>query len=263
MKVQAPSTFLRAQSLESASFRRSRMAFIIEEGVWKQFPDMLLVVAYAEGIDNEGGNADLEKAIRDLHVGTRAGWKYENAQSHPHVAAWRAAFRDAMNLSSQKYPSSIEALARRVLSGKAVATINPVVDFYNMVSVRYVVPVGGWDVDELVGGDVVLRHTTGDDTFSELGTTGMVRVEPGEVTYADAKELITRHFVWRQSEEAKVTSRTRRLFLVSEILPEVGGDVAESVRNAVADGLREYFDVEADTRVLQRGTERWDWDRAG
>lgn len=238
------------------------MSFFVEDAIWERFPGMTLVVAYADGIDNTVDNPALSAAVEDVQRKTKDNWQHVNAQSHPLVAAWRNTFRSVMGLKGSNFPSSVEALTKRVLNGKGISSINPIVDFYNAVSLRHTVPAGGWDVDGLAGGDIHLRHTTAGETFHELGAPAAVVVSAREVCYADEKALITRHFVWRQSEEAKVTPQTRRLFLVSEILAEGGDATAAEVENAFENGLRDYFGVTARTATLRPGDRRWDWPEA-
>ena len=66
---------------------------------------------------------------------------------------------------------------------------------------------------------------------------------PGEVAYADGQTILTRHFVWRQAKTALITQSTRSVFLVSEVLGELGNGVAENVLNDLSAGLQVYFDV--------------------
>jgi DNA/RNA-binding domain of Phe-tRNA-synthetase-like protein len=131
------------------------------------------------------------------------------------------------------------------------------------VSLRHVVPVGGWDADQFAGGDIILRESRAGDSFQELGATAdSVPVEPGEICYSDDATLITRHFVWRQSEEAKVTAKTRSLFLVSELIPPADEDVASRVVSTFEEGLRAYFGVGCRSAVLTSGSTLWDWSNA-
>ena len=235
------------------------MSFIVEDTIWNMFPGMQLVVAYADGIDNSYYNQELANDFRMAQQDLKTKWTYPNAQSHPSIAAWRTTFRSAMGLKGGDFPSSIEALVKRVISGKGIGSINSVVDFYNLLSLQYVVPVGGWDADGLADRDIELRLTRSGESFRELGAPSAVTVDAGEVCYGDAKALITRHFVWRQSEEAKVTAGTRRVFLVSEILPAVGAEVAAEVARAFSDGLSSYFEVGSRGKILSSGDNRWDW----
>jgi len=235
------------------------MAFYIDPAVWEKFPGMRLVVAVAAGLDNQTDRPEIRQLLDAVQEELEDGWQYENPQSHPRVQAWREAFQ-RIGVKGKDFPSSIEALIRRVVSGKRLANINPLVDFYNAVSLRFVVPAGGWDLEGLAGGDIQLRLTREGDRFQELGgQAGPVAVAAGEVSYADAEAIITRHFVWRQSEQAKAVPETRAVFLVSEILPVAGSDLAEDVESAFVEGLRESFGATAQSAILEPGTPRWSW----
>lgn len=231
----------------------------VHSAVWSQLPGASISLAYAEGLNNRLDRPRLYKDIEAHYADTRYNWPHENAQSDPHIAAWRATMRNSLQLSSQSYPSSLEALVRRVLKHGVPPSINPLVDFYNSVSVRHLVPVGGWDIDGLADGTVFLRHTREHDTFRALGGSDRVTVNPGEVAYADTEEVITRHLVWRQSEKAKITPETTRILLVSEILPEPELDKAAAVCASFSAGLLTYFDVKAITAVLDSRNDHWCW----
>ena len=78
----------------------------------------------------------------------RSASDHDNPQSHPRVAAWRTAMSE-VGISGRKFPSSIESLLRRAFKGGGPPHINPLVDFYNAVSLRHVVPAGGFDLYEI------------------------------------------------------------------------------------------------------------------
>jgi DNA/RNA-binding domain of Phe-tRNA-synthetase-like protein len=235
------------------------MAFVVDQAVWDLFPGTRLVVAYGEGLDNRAERPVIRESLMEEQRRLKQSWPYQNAQSHPAVAAWREAFR-RMGVSGKQFPSSIEALCRRVLAGGEVARISPLVDFYNALSLACVVPVGGWDLDGLHGQDIVLRRTVGGEPFRELGQPETTPVGAGEVAYLDAHEVITRHFVWRQSDTGKMLPATRRFFLVSEVLPEAGPDAAARVERAMLTGLQNHFGVAAQSAVLDAGERTWAWD---
>lgn len=243
--------------LGTTAAARAKMALTIGEAVWDRFPGMLLVVAAARDVENQARRPAIAEELARIAARLPVTWGYGDAASHPHVAAWRSALANAG--VAKKFPSAIESLARRVLAGKPLAHINPVVDFYNTVSLTHVVPVGGWDLDGVAGGDIHLRVTAGGERFRELGSDATAIAGPGEISYADDEELITRHFVWRQSEKAKISGATRRLFLISEILAEVGPAVADEVRSAFAAGLERHFAAKAVTEILDARHRRWNW----
>jgi DNA/RNA-binding domain of Phe-tRNA-synthetase-like protein len=226
---------------------------IVDEKIWDLFPGMRLVVAVAEGLDNVAERPGLEAAWRGVWAeAAEEARRYGNARSHPQVGAWREAM-GAVGVSGRRFPSSIEALLRRALKGGEPPLLNPLVDFYNLVSLKHTVPVGGYDLDG-VGDLLELRLTREGDTFAALDGSAAERVGPGEVAYASGSTVLTRHFVWRQSREGLITGGTGSALLVSEILGDTDGELAESVLWELRGGLIEHFDAEPTTFVLERGS---------
>ncbi len=221
------------------------MRFTIDSDVWQRFPGLRILLVWAEGIDNSTDLPHVQTALDESIDGLSGRWSHPNPQSHPYIAAWRDAIRDT-GFSGKKFPSSIEALTRRVLGGKGLGSINPLVDFYNSVSLRHVVPAGGWDLDDLAteDGELRLRLAGGDERFRALGTDQEIGIEPGEAAYVVGNQVVTRHFVWRQSDLGKLTRDTRRALLISECLSAVPEEVAERVEHDLAEGLASHFGVE-------------------
>lgn len=217
------------------------MQFIVHPEIFERFPGLSLPVVVAQGIDNQAGRPQVEELWQESWAHAAQGAVYGNAQSHPHVQPWRERFR-AQGVSGKQFPSSIEALLRRALKGNAPIHINPLVDFYNTISLRYIVPAGGFDIDQ-IHGPLELRLSRSGDMFMALDEHMPEAVPPGEVAYANGETILTRHFVWRQAKTALITQSTRSVFLVSEVLGELGRGVAEKVLNDFRAGLQAYFGV--------------------
>ena len=125
--------------------------FRVEPAIFARFPGLRLAVVVAHGVDNATARPAVAESWHAAWAGAaRLAAGHGNAQSHPRVRPWREAFR-ATGVSSKEFPSSIEAMLRRALKGGAPFEINPLVDFYNGLSLRHIVPVGGFDLDELHG----------------------------------------------------------------------------------------------------------------
>jgi DNA/RNA-binding domain of Phe-tRNA-synthetase-like protein len=232
------------------------LRFRVEAAVFERFFGLRLPVAVAGGVD--------ARRAQGVEARWRAAWtaaarhaEHGNAQSHPLVRPWRERFT-AMGVSGKEFPSSVEALLRRALRGGDPFRINPLVDFYNAVSLEHLVPAGGFDVSETEE-QLDLRLTRPGDSFLALDAAAAENVLPGEVAYATGDSVLTRHFVWRQSKRALVHEGTTELFLVAEVLPEVGEHAAESVAEAFAAGLREHFAAEAATFIVDAGSPAIAW----
>ncbi len=225
------------------------MELIIDPEIFERFPGMTIAVAVTDGLDNRQPRPDIDNfwvtAWQDAHV---AANEYESAQAHPRVVPWRAQFK-AMGLAPRDYRSSIEALMRRARSGGEPFRISPLVDFYNAISLRHVIPVGGFDLDT-TGDPIELRNTRDGDTYQALGSDHEEMLPGGEVAYVAGNVTLTRHFVWRQSRAGMVQPETTRLFLVAEVLEPVGRDAAVAIHDDFVSGLDRFFGVQAASFLL-------------
>lgn len=241
------------------------MRFTIAPEVFARFPGLRIAVAIAHGIDNSPDSP----AAREVAPWWREAWvaagqdatQYGNAQSHPHIRPWRARFT-AMGVSGKQFPSSAEALLRRAMKGGEPFGINPLVDYYNAVSLRHTVPAGAFDLDVLanLGDAIELRLSRAGDAFHSLDEDAPIAVPPGEVSYAVRSTILTRHFVWRQSREGLVTPETRNVFLVSEVLGEVGPEAPQHVLAEFTSGMARYFTATDLATVLDAGQPEVVWD---
>lgn len=224
------------------------MRFTIQPEIFTLFPGLRIPVAVAVGIENTRQRPEVDSAWREAWSAAGESQIYGNAQSHPRIRPWREHFR-AQGISGKEFPSSAEALLRRALKGGEPFRINPLVDFYNSVSLRHAVPAGAFDLEDVMGG-LELRLTRPGDMFQPMDADQAVAVEPGEVAYTDAREVLTRHFVWRQSRAGLVQTESYSVLLLAEVLGEVGGDVAELVLADFVAGMGDLFGVEATVATI-------------
>ncbi len=216
------------------------MRFSVAPEVFDRFPGIHIAVVIARGLNNQIAPPEVVEQWRAAwQEAGQTGTQYGNAQSHPRIRPWRYRFQ-TMGVSGKQFPSSAEALLRRALKGGEPFSINALVDFYNAVSLRYSVPVGAFDLGD-IHGPLELRLTRDGDTFTALGDDEVINVPAGEVAYTDGSTIITRHFVWRQSRAGLITQETRDAFLVSEILGEVGEDIAQLVLSDLNAGAQSLF----------------------
>ena len=221
------------------------LSFAVEPAVFDRFPGMRLVIVAAAGLDARDPRPEITRRLEAAWV--QAGQEASRCgspQAHPRVRPWRRAMA-AQGFAGDKFPCSVEAMMRRARRGTPPPSINPLVDFYNAVSLERLIPAGGWDLAALEG-DLSLRLTRPGETFLALDADEPVPVAAGETSYADARDLLTRHLAWRQSRKALLQPETRDAVLVAEILPnpEVEEDADELAREmaaALQEGLEGYF----------------------
>lgn len=261
--------------------------FIVAQDVAQLLPKMQVVIVVAYGLDNSGTNTEVNKfaevcglAIRTIHEYTltliaqdvasttlSTLSAYPNAQSHPRIALYRDTLKEKCNLSAKKFPQSNESLYKRLLKEKkALPPINPIVDFYNSVSIKHGVTAGAFDLVDLQSRSedpLELRMSSSTDKFKALGTEASaepISVGVGELVYAQGTTVLTRHLAWRQATQALVTEKSRGVIFMSEVFNEQDAaeptDMTRSVAKDLVEGLHRFFGVNAEAIILGRGIEK-------
>jgi len=203
------------------------MFFSIQKELFDILPDLTIGVVVARGLDNTRSSKGIEDLLIQAVEEAKRNFIVDKAQEHPRIKPWRTAF-SKLSISGSKFPSSIESMARRILRGDPFPKINPLVNLYNSVSLKYLVPMGGHDLDTLKG-NIYLQFAEGWEPFTSMGGEEMIIVPKGELVYRDDQEVLTRNWVWRQCEKDKATEKTRNIFIPIDVLGEVGKDRADEI----------------------------------
>src|SRR5919205_2553318 len=140
-----------------------RLVDQIHPEVFDQFPGYCWGKVICWDVDNRRGLEEATLLLREVEEWVRKDEALADVVGHPKIAAWRQAFSQ-FGARPSKYQASIEALVRRARRGDALPPINAMVAVYNALSLRFVVPVGGDDLD-LVSGGVHLRLPEGGEKF--------------------------------------------------------------------------------------------------
>ncbi|EGO62493.1 B3/4 domain-containing protein [Acetonema longum] len=204
--------------------------FVIEDGFWNLFPNARIGVITCQGIDNSITNTDKYKDM--IYHSEKEALKYlKNAEfsSNEVIKVWREAFQKFKTKKGTR--SSIEALLKRVHSGNHLGTINPLVDIYNSISLRYGLPCGGEDIDTFAG-DIRLTKAVGNEEFVTLGTDENAPPYEGEIIYKDNAGAICRCWNWRESVRTMLTENTKNAFLCIEL---IDANRLEEFENALKD----------------------------
>ncbi len=190
------------------------MKFEIDPSVLELFPQVKLGVLIAIDLDQSNNCLPLVDLLRAAERGVLESYQLETLSTVPKIADWREAYR-TFGVKPSSCRSSIEALIRRVLQGKELPSINPIVDAYNIVSLENVLPVGGDDIDR-VDGRIILTRAEGSEHFVMLGSDKAEEIKTGEVIYRDDREVLCRSWNYRECEKSKITPDTKNVCLVVE-----------------------------------------------
>ena len=192
--------------------------FIIEDDFWSVFPNAKIGVVICHGIDNS--IKDKEQYSEMLLKSEQEALNYiqdSEFSNNEVIKTWREAFQKFKTKKGAR--SSIEALFKRVYNGNHIGTINPLVDIYNSISLRYALPCGGEDIDKFVG-DIRLTKAIGNEEFIPLGTDENAPPYEGEIVYKDNNGAICRCWNWREAVRTMLTENTNNAFLCIELTDE-------------------------------------------
>jgi DNA/RNA-binding domain of Phe-tRNA-synthetase-like protein len=227
------------------------MRLLVTPEIFEMFPDAILGVVIARGIDNAGDPTAVFAELRRQEERVHEALYGVSIPDHPRIACWREAYRQ-FGAKPKDYPSSIENLMRRVIKGHALPHINTLVDLYNTVSLRHLLPAGGEDLDRIEG-DVLLTRAGEDEApVRLLGEPEERAPRPGEVIYKDDAGAICRRWNWKEADRTKLTPETRNAVLVIERLPPVTRDQLSDAVDDLAGLVRTHCGGEVRTVLVDR-----------
>ncbi len=178
----------------------------------------------------------------------RANYSTETLLQLPKILSWRKAYL-SFGAKPKKYKSSVESLYRMILKGINLRHINTLVDIYNYISIKHMIPAGGDDLSR-VEGDITLRFAREDEPFRALNSEVLEQAKEGEVIYADDVEVLCRRWNWRECDKTKMTEATETAILVVEGLPPAGReDMADAVEE-LSGLIRRFCGGESHTDIL-------------
>lgn len=224
--------------------------FIVEEEFWSLFPDARIGTVVCHGVNNKVGDTGrYEEMLRQAEKDALRFLGAEEFSSNPAVAVWRETFK--LFKTKKGARASIEALLKRVHNGNQLGTINPLVDIYNSVSLRYGLPCGGEDID-VFSGDLRLTKAKGNEPFIPLGEEENAPPYDGEIVYKDEAGAVCRCWNWREALRTVLTENTKNAFLCIELPDGSRLDELNVALDNLAALVKENLGGEVKTQVLDK-----------
>jgi len=231
-------------------FLKNNMKFIVDKKVFEKIPNLYIGVVVAYDIDNEKHYSDIIKLLNDIQLSYEEKFKNISLREQKNIAAYRTIFKE-LGINPNKYMSSIEAMSKRILSGKNLPSINPVVDLVNYISLNNIVPMGAHDIDQLAG-NIHIRFSKDLDEFTPLGTDKKEVLKSGELVYSDDEVIRTRRWIWRQSSRGKIDKTSRNIFFPIDGFVGVNEQSVNNAMNDIEKLLKKYFDCEIKVGIISK-----------
>jgi len=189
------------------------MKLTVNKEIFSKFAPLKIGVLVLENINNKVNiNAVFDTEFAVIEENTKAKFEGIELAAYPIISCWREIYKSFGEKSAR---SSIEALIKRVKNDKGLYKINPLVDLYNLASLKFELPAGGENIDAIAS-DMELTFANGDEEFLPLGATAIEHPNAGEIVYKFGRIVVCRNFNYRESEITKLTEDTVRAVIVFE-----------------------------------------------
>jgi len=222
---------------------------VVTDELFDLFPDFYRAIVLVKDIFNQQSNKRIRKILkkeieRQVDI---------DEMRDPRILSWNEAHR-GFGSDPDTYLPSITHLLKSMRPNRALPFINAVVALFNYISLKYVTPCGGDDVDR-VEGDLVLGIADGTENFIPLGGEIEEHPVPGEVIYYDdrSKTVLCRRWNWRNGEVTKITPESKRIVINIDCLPPVSPYTGNEAADELAELLKLHCAAEAETTYIDAG----------
>jgi len=232
------------------------MIYRTDPALFQKYPGYMRGVVVARRLINiESPIDEVARMLISAQKAIRTRTDLDPIAAQPDLAAWREAYR-AFGAKPTEFPSSIEAIVKRVRRGDDLPYINTLAALCNSVSLRYLAPIGGHALDVMTTGhETKLGFANGDEEFSALGSTTMEHPNPGEVIYTyNTSTVLCRRWTWRQAEFSKLQRTTTYAAINVDGLPPVTKSDVEMISADLANLVSIYCGATIEVKLLSEET---------
>ena len=220
--------------------------------IWRDFPELVPGVVFADGITGDVAVSDSVARFTDIARSRLAGMTESEL---PEIQAWRRVFA-RMGLKPTQYRCASEALLRRFRKDGTLPRLHPLVDVCNAVSLAFAVPVAVFDVAKITG-RLEVRYAAGDEDY--LTFSGQTEHPgPREVIFADqARQVHARRWTNRQSGLSAVQAATATALIVAEAMHDSASSEVPGLIAAVTEELGAIWSITPVAAMLSQSAARF------
>jgi len=197
-----------------------------------RFPALHVCIGVIRGVKVERSNKEVEALRRSVTEEVRRKFRLELLKNDLTVRAYRDLFW-SLDIDPTKTRPSGEALLRRVLHGDEIPNISTVVDAYNLASVKTIIPLSGFDLDQ-ISPPLMVRFSREDEEFHGIGTNKSAKLHDKMLVVTDT-ECIVSIYPHRDADETKITEKTKNVLMIGYGATGIAPDqLTEAVRTALS-----------------------------
>ncbi|WP_243665430.1 B3/4 domain-containing protein [Vulcanisaeta sp. JCM 16159] len=152
----------------------------------------------------------IDDAVREV----RSRYSLDSLKDDPIIRYYRDFYWHELGIDPTKQRPAQEALLRRILRGEDLPRINPMVDIGNVASIKFLVPIGLYDIDSFGGKDLVIRYAKDGEVFNPIGSPQRVLTK-NQIILSTVDGLILHVYPYRDSEITRIRPETRNVLIVT------------------------------------------------
>lgn len=250
------------------------MFYRVDPNLFKKYPGYVRGVIIAKRIVNiESPIDEVARMLKGAQHAIRDRTDFDQVAALPNIAAWREAYR-AFGAKPSEYPCSIEAMIKRVRRGDELPYINTLAALCNSTSLRYLVTIGGHELDHIsiTGIDALaglsdvnkpaeglipnaslwLGFAVGTENFTPFGATSIEQPIAGEVIFSFGQTVLCRRWTWRQAEFTKLGGKTTYAAINIDGLPPVSRDDVNAIMEDLGNLVAIYCGASIEMKILSK-----------
>ena len=217
----------------------------VKPKVLEKIPNLILFVGRAniQNPDEEQISVYLKTSWEKL----AAEIKLAQPNKHPRLEMMLSTVKKA-DISTSKYPPSIESVFKRVEKKDEPFRVNPIVDVFTGITCELGASFGAYDVDR-IDGQINLRFSKGNEEFLPINSTTTELTN--ENVYADDQNVLERNFVWKQANKGKINQNTSSIIFFCELFTDMGVAAVDEAKVTIVKRLKTLLNAtEVETETI-------------
>jgi tyrosyl-tRNA synthetase len=189
------------------------MKFSLKKELTDKFPNLQVGLLVATDVDNTQNLDQTYQILWNKNEKRAKEFNKSELKDIPKIQSWLNAFKK-VNIDPQENLPSHAAMLQRVINREQIPSINPLVNLYNAQSLDSLLPLGGHDLDKIKG-DISVGPNSKKLEFTPINSDQNISITTpaNEFVYADSQKVMTRKWVWRQSQKTMTTTETQNILI--------------------------------------------------
>ena len=188
---------------------------------------------------------DLGPLIEEVYQKLKKGYDIEKIKTAEPVQKYRNFSWHFLKLDPTKNRPSGEALARRLINSKKIPKINPFVDAYNLASAETFLSLSAYDISKI---KIPISIQFAAQGMKFFGIGGIeITLDGNELILVDAENQIITQYLYRDSENTKVTENSREILLIANSVNHISDNDA----NFALERTELYLNWMKDNQIIE------------